>query len=94
MTFDEVMKKYNGVWENGAAVILGQGGYYWRIAQGSPDNYTLTVDGKRYVTEAKLAYTSTDVVVSAPKKRGRAPVVEQVVAPEPEVPDSLDDLDI
>ena len=90
MTLDEVMKKYNGVWENGTAIIVGEGGYFWRIATGSPDNFTLTSDGKRYVTPMpeKLAYTSADVVVSTPKKRAK-----KHVDPVDDLTDSLDDLD-
>jgi hypothetical protein len=49
MTFEDVMKRYSGKWEDGKAVIQAEGGYYWAIATGSPERYTLTSDGKRYV---------------------------------------------
>jgi hypothetical protein len=49
MTFEDVMKRYSGTWEDGKAVIQAEGGYYWAIATGSPERYTLTSDGKRYV---------------------------------------------
>lgn len=67
MTFDEVMKKYNGEWSNGRAVIQAQGGYYWCIAVGSAENYELTTDGKRYVTEYDTASPAPEPKV----KRGR-----------------------
>lgn len=53
MTFDDVMKQYNGKWEDGVAVIQGEGGYYWRIATGKPENFELTADGRRFVKDAK-----------------------------------------
>lgn len=76
MTFDEVMKKYNGEWSNGRAVIQAQGGYYWCVATGSPEKYELTSDGKRYVSD----FASPDAVEPAQSpaaeekpKRGRKP---------------------
>lgn len=50
MTFDDVMKKYNGKWENDRAIIQAEGGYYWIIATGSPENFMITSDGRRFVT--------------------------------------------
>ena len=50
MTFDDVMRKFSGKWEDGKATIMDQGGYFWIIATGSESQYTLTRDGKRYVT--------------------------------------------
>lgn len=50
MTFDEVMKKFHGTWENGRAIIKDQGGYFWAIATGTPDKYEITRDGQRYVS--------------------------------------------
>jgi hypothetical protein len=55
MTFDDVMKKYGGKWEDGFAVIQAEGGYYWRIATGKPENFELTADGRRFVTDVKSA---------------------------------------
>ena len=66
MTFDEAMKKYNGVWDQGAARIT-ESGYIWIIAKGTPDKYELTSDGKRYVTD--LSYPEEK------PKRGRKPAV-------------------
>jgi len=60
MTFDEVMKKFSGQWEDGKAVIKDQGGYYWTIATGNPDNFSLTRDGQRYVTVAQPEVTADE----------------------------------
>jgi len=59
MTFDAVMKRYNGVWENGRAVIQAEGGYYWVVAEGTPEKYELTLDGRRYVGQPEVVETPT-----------------------------------
>ena len=38
MTFDEVMSQHYGTWDGERAMILDQGGYYWVIATGKPDD--------------------------------------------------------
>ncbi len=76
MTLNELMKKHNGVWENGFAVIQDRGGYYVRVAEGKETDYKITVDGLRLgltnepVEPPKVIET---VVQSQPKKRGRKP---------------------
>lgn len=68
MTFDDVMKRYSGKWEDGKAVIQAEGGYYWVIATGSPERYSLTNDGKRYV--------SSEAAVEKQVRRPRKSVFE------------------
>lgn len=48
MTLDELMQKFDGKWDNGAAVIRDQGGYFWRVAEGAADKFTLTREGLRF----------------------------------------------
>lgn len=50
MTFDEVMNEHHGKWDGDNAVIMDQGGYYWVVATGKPENFELTEDGRRYIT--------------------------------------------
>ena len=75
MTFDAAMKRYNGVWENGRAVIQAEGGYYWVIAHGTPERYELTVDGRRYVTPVEPD-TAPDEPVRRTRTRKIVPVEE------------------
>lgn len=72
MTFDDVMKKYAGKWEDGKAVIQAEGGYFWVIARGNPETYTLTNDGLRYVKSA------VERAATEPKRRGRKAVSDVV----------------
>jgi hypothetical protein len=81
MTFDEVMAKYNGKWEGGAALI-GDQGYTWCIAKGTSEDYELTWDGKRYVS----AVAPAPVAEVKSRKRG---IATQPVEP----PVALSDLD-
>lgn len=64
MTFDDVMKKYSGRWENDRAIIQAEGGYYWIIAVGSPENFALTSDGRRFVTAETAQINAPQVCVS------------------------------
>lgn len=73
MTFDEVMKKYGGFWENDFAFIRDSG-YVWKVATGSPKKYALTWDGKRYVT-SEVAPEVAPVATEDKPKRGRKPTV-------------------
>lgn len=76
MNFTDVMKKFAGKWEDGRALITDQGGYIWAIATGTPENFTLTHDGRRYVT-ASAEPAGADNLAA---RRGRKPasVVESV----------------
>lgn len=51
MNFDDVMRKFGGYWEGDRAWIKGTDGYFWCIATGTPEQYKITTDGKRYWTE-------------------------------------------
>lgn len=84
MTFDEVMAKFSGKWDDqGRAVIVGSDGYHWCIATKSGAEVTLTNDGNRYVTPATPEQKAPD----APKRGGKGkkadpdpvpPVVDEV----------------
>ena len=37
MNFDEVMRTFDGKWEDGFALIRGRDGYIWKIAEGTPE---------------------------------------------------------
>lgn len=52
MTFEQVMKSRNGSWENGFAVVMDPQGYFWRIAEGSPENYTLRREARHFGLES------------------------------------------
>jgi hypothetical protein len=70
MNFDEVMRTFDGKWEDGFALIRGRDGYIWKIAEGTPDRFALTFDGKRYVTEDASAEAESEK-----PRRGRKPSV-------------------
>lgn len=83
MTLEQLIKDMNGFWDNGYAWVQGAGGYYMSVAQGTPEKYTITKDGKQFFP-AEVLDKPQNVVESAPKKRGRR------AAPELD----MDDLDI
>ena len=59
MTFEELMNKRGGFWDNDCAWINAGGGVFLRVAEGTPGKFALTADGKRLVSD----------------KRGRKPAV-------------------
>jgi hypothetical protein len=72
MTLDALMKQYRGEWVDGKAIIHYKDGYIWTIATGTPDKYTLTRDGQRYVVEPTPVPTvAVEPVAEDKPKRGR-----------------------
>jgi hypothetical protein len=63
MTFDEVMTKFSGAWQDDRALINGPDGYTWCIATKVNGATVLTRDGERFVAP------TTEFVPETPKKQ-------------------------
>lgn len=77
MSFEDAMLKFSGYWEGDKAWIKGPDSYFWCIATGTPEQYKITTDGKRYWAEP----TGDAVKLVAPKRGLRskpAPVVDDI----------------
>lgn len=101
MTIDELVKARNGVWENGFAVVTDQSGYYWRVAEGTPENHKVLVDAARFGIPAagKLFEAAASDVLANTKASDVQSSKRRVVKkapPPPSTPGNLDlgDLDI
>jgi len=71
MTFDELMKKFNGEWQGDNVVIQYSDGYYWIVAKKVDGKSVVTRDGSRLMGPSiPLANPSTSKVESV--KRGKA----------------------
>ena len=76
MTFDDMMKKYNGEWQGENAVILYPDGYYWIIAKKVDGKVVVTRDGNRLMgVTVPLANVSAGKV-ELPKKRDKKPAAD------------------
>ena len=77
MNLETLLEMKKGMWANGGAIVLGPGGYFYKVAVGTPESYELTPDAALFGIE--LANMSADVVLSEePKKRPRKPKVDVV----------------